>query len=1112
MAPPEPFVLPDRPAGLVDSPVAAWSEPVVIPTYSELPPDPNPMFLEKRVYQGSSGRVYPNPFTDRISDERLERAWQAVHLENRYVRLMVLPEIGGRIHVGMDRTNGYDFFYRQNVIKPALVGLLGPWISGGVEFNWPQHHRPSTYLPVDWSIEESADGSVTVWCSEHEPMNRMKGMHGVTLHPDSAVVEVRVRLFNRTPHAQTFLWWANVAASVHDRYQSFFPPDVTYVADHAKRAMSTFPVARGRYYGVDYGARSPQDADLSWYRNIPVPTSYMAMGTDADFFGGYDHAAEAGFVHWADHHIAPGKKQWTWGNHEFGYAWDRELTDGGGPYVELMAGVFTDNQPDFSFLAPYETRTFSQYWYPIRAIGPAHEANLEAAVSLAVAGGAARTGVSVTRPLPGARVVLEREGGAAVLERIVDLSPDAPFVASVGLSPRLAASDLRLTVVAADGREVIAYRPKRIEASEPPPSAKEPPLPGDVGPIEELFLIGRHLEQYRHATRAPEPYWREGLRRDPGDSRCNVALGAWHLRRGEFPEAERHLRAAIATLTRLNPNPSDGEAHYLLGVTLRFAGRLDDAEAAFAKATWNAAWQTAAETGRATILARRGETAGALSALERAIAADGRNTWARVLRAALLRHLGRLDEARAAVVMVLRDDPLDAWARNELDLHPGSTAEARAGDVQVHLDVAHDYATAALFHDAVGVLSQLLTPDRPNSPVHPLVHYTLAWLFDRMGDSASARRHVALGRLMPHERCFPARLEEIEVLETASRLDSTDARAPLYLGHLLYDRQRYDEAIQAWSRSRDLDPSVAVVHRNLGIAEYNVRRRPKRARAAYVRAMRADPGDARLLYEFDQLRKRLGESADDRIALLDASPEVVARRDDLSIERITLLNQLGRHAEALDALMRRRFHPWEGGEGLVSGQWTAANVGIARNALAEGRPADAIAWLEAAGRYPSNLGEGKHALAPENEIHFLLGVAHRAVAADREERTWLGRAATVQGDPTAPIGEPSFWRALALRELGDEPAAKAVLQELLASARRRARDEVRIDYFATSLPALLLFHDDLGKRHRIECRFLEGLALAGLGRPAEGRRAFRDVLAADPHHARALALVRDGVI
>ena len=403
--------------------VRAWAEPLVIPTYPAMPPDRNPMFLEKRVYQGSSGRVYPNQVTERVSDEPVDRTWQAVHLENEYVRLTILPELGGRVWTGQDRTNGYDFFYRQHVVKPALVGLLGPWISGGVEFNWPQHHRPSTFQPVDWTIEESPDGSRTVWLSEHEPMNRMKGMVGIRLRPGSAVVEARVRLVNRTPHAQTFLWWANVAVRVHDRYQSFFPPDVTFVADHARRAMSSFPIARGRYYGVDYGARPEADADLSWYRNIPVPTSYMAMGSTEDFFGGYDHAAEAGFVHIADHRIAPGKKQWTWGSAAFGQAWDRNLTDADGPYVELMAGVFTDNQPDFSFLAPYETRTFEQSWYPIRAIGPAVAANRELALNLRLDGGRARVGIAATRAIPSARIHLDGPHGQG-RRQAVDLDRD----------------------------------------------------------------------------------------------------------------------------------------------------------------------------------------------------------------------------------------------------------------------------------------------------------------------------------------------------------------------------------------------------------------------------------------------------------------------------------------------------------------------------------------------------------------------------------------------------------------------------------------------------------------------------------------------------------------
>ena len=217
------------------------------------------------------------------------------------------------------------------MIKPALVGLAGPWISGGVEFNWPQHHRPATFMPVETFIERHEDGSQTVWCSDHSPLDRLKGMHGICLRPGRAYLELKVRLYNRTPFVQTFLWWANVAVHVHEQYQSFFPPDVRYVADHARRAVSSFPLCGGIYYGVDYGARETNSIpaeerprqfappghyppnDLSWYANIPVPTSYMAIHSDQDFCGGYDYQREAGLVHVANHHIAPGKKQWTWG-------------------------------------------------------------------------------------------------------------------------------------------------------------------------------------------------------------------------------------------------------------------------------------------------------------------------------------------------------------------------------------------------------------------------------------------------------------------------------------------------------------------------------------------------------------------------------------------------------------------------------------------------------------------------------------------------------------------------------------------------------------------------------------------------------------------------------
>ena len=426
------FDLPPRPAHLADAEVAAWSAPIVLPTYRPTEPDRYPAYLDRRVYQGSSGRVFPLPFHDRISETPTEQSWTGLHLENAYVRLLVLPELGGRIQLAVDKRTGYPLFYANPVIKPALVGLAGPWLAGGVEFNWPQHHRPATYLPMAWEIDES-DG--TLWCSDHDPFARMKGMHGVRLRPDSTVIELRARLFNRDELTQTFLWWANVAAEVHDDYQSFFPADVTMVADHAKRAVTTFPAATTPYYGVDYTEQRTADHRtdspfvvpgdrLDWPRNIPVPTSYMCVGSRGDFFGGYDHRAGAGFVHWADRHYAVGKKQWTWGDDAFGRTWNRNLTDGDAVYIELMAGVFTDNQPDFSHLAPGETKTFSQHWYPVAGTGVIVASTLDLALGRRLGEGGTELVLDATRPLGPTRVSVTDTTGASLYDAELDLNPD----------------------------------------------------------------------------------------------------------------------------------------------------------------------------------------------------------------------------------------------------------------------------------------------------------------------------------------------------------------------------------------------------------------------------------------------------------------------------------------------------------------------------------------------------------------------------------------------------------------------------------------------------------------------------------------------------------------
>lgn len=176
--------------------VGVYEDQVIIPTYPVGEKEKNPLFLEKRVYQGSSGTVYPYPVIESVGAEKKDRAWTALYLENEYLKIMILPELGGRVQMAYDKTNDYHFVYHNRVIKPALVGLTGPWISGGIEFNWPQHHRPGTFEPTDYQIEEREDGGATVWIGELEEMSRTRCTTGFTLRPGKAVLEIEARLYN----------------------------------------------------------------------------------------------------------------------------------------------------------------------------------------------------------------------------------------------------------------------------------------------------------------------------------------------------------------------------------------------------------------------------------------------------------------------------------------------------------------------------------------------------------------------------------------------------------------------------------------------------------------------------------------------------------------------------------------------------------------------------------------------------------------------------------------------------------------------------------------------------------------------------------------------------
>ena len=1078
--------------------VKVYEEPVVIPTYRVGEPERNPMFYGARAYQGAKGTIYPYLLLDKLTDIREDKTYHAVYLENQYIKLCVLPEIGGRILSAEDKTNHYDFFYHQHVIKPALIGMLGAWISGGVEWNIPHHHRATTFMPVDHTLQENPDGSKTIWVGEIELRHRMKWVLGLTLYPGKSYIEATVKLFNRTPLVHSFLYFANVAVHANENYQVIFPPSTEYATYHGKTQFSRWPISTGIFNDVDY----TRGVAASWWKNHPSPTSWFCWNCEEDFFGGYDHGKQAGVIHVADHHIVPGKKLWEFANGSEGRMWDKILTETDGPYIELMAGAYSDNQPDYSWIQPYEVKTWKQYWYPMRQIGSVKNANLDAAVNLEVDSERnAKIGLNTTAEFADAKVEL-RAGKQVLLERKILISPDKPFSARVPLPPGVSEGDLKVSLFDAANRELISYRSRKPKG-EPMPEPVKPPLaPKEIKTVEELYLTGLRLEQFYNPALNPYPYYEEALRRDPGDVRVNTALGILYCRRGMFKEAEDKLNVALRRLTKDYTKPKDGEAFYYLGVALQSQGKYDAAYDAFYKATWSEAWQAAAYYALAQLASHKADYAKALEHADRALSANTLNTKALNLKAAMLRRIGRSAEAAQVAAAALSIDPLDFLAGNELYLArsaAGATAEAREalgavsakmrGAAQAYLETAIDYGNWGLWDEAIGVLARFDDASEDKSAMSPMVYYHLGYFHEQKGNGPESSRFYRLGGKMRADYCFPFRLESAAVLQRAIVQNPQDAHAYYYLGNLLYDRQP-EAAVRAWEKSRALDDTFATVHRNLALAYAQVEKNLPQAIASLEQALARDKSDPRLYLELDQLQEQAGTPPQKRLARLESNQEVVLQRDDAVQQEIILYVELGQYDKALDLLRRRHFHVWEGG-GDIHDVYINALLLRGQQHFKHQRYREALKDFEAALEYPENLevGRPEHSLR-DAEIYYHLGSAEEALGDAPKARALYAEA--VGRKVEAP--EIRYFQGLALGKLGEAAQAASVFAELVKSGKQELEATSDMDYFAK-----------FGERRSEAARtahahYLMGLGYLGQGNRPEAKAEFEKVIERNVNH------------
>ena len=1054
-----------------------------IPTYVPKKAHDLPMFFENKPYQGASGRIYPIPYSDGITDTKTNVDYDVYTIENEYIKTQVVPALGGKILRGFDKVGSHDFIYYNEVVKPALVGIAGPWISGGIEFNWPQHHRPTTYMPLEAVIEENADGGKTVWTGEVEPMNRMKGMAGITVDEGRSYIKAKVRVYNRTSLPQLFMWWANLAVPVNDDYRTVFPPDCEWVNDHDRRAVLEWPIAKGVYKTArpyNFG----EGTDLSHY-------SAVKGQSDMDFIAGYDVGIKKGIATVANHHISPGKKMWHWGIGDFGDMWCSNLTDENGPYIELMTGVYTDNQPDFTWIAPYETKEFEQYWYPIRDIGEPKNASIDAAVNMEDKGNELFFGFNVTGTFKNA-VIKVTDGENVLYTETLTLTPADSYLKTIDKNGA-DFNNITVTLSSAEGKELISYKPyKRGQKS--PIDVREPvKRPSEINTVEELYINGYHLEQYKQHNYRPEDYYLEGIKRDAGDIRCNTSMGRLCLKNGRFEECVAYCDVAIKRLTSRNQHPTDTEAFYLKGVALAYLGKDQEAYDTLWRAAWNYAHRSAALFELACLDCKMGDFKAALEKIDESLGLNKGHTKAQNLKAAILRHLG-CKSAKALAEENAQDDLLDLFAIVEYSHYADMSNKLAQFRLTAEnmIDVAIDYLREGLYEDALYTLD--LADDS-----YPMINYYKAYCMGKLGGCACDL--IKSANALDTGYCFPSRLEDILVLNYAIEKVGDGANAYYYIGCLYYDKFRYADAAKAWESCVACDPTHGKAWRNLSLYYFDKANDAKKARLALEKALEFKGDDPRLLLEYEQLLKNMNCSIEERLAVYEKYPELLSERDDCYLDKLTLICQTGDFKTAIDMAAAKRFHIYEGGEGKLTKQHAWMHTLYGKELAEAGKYDEAEQIYHNGVNMPKSYGEAKTFFNQEAHIFYYLAKLYGMMGKKDLERKAYEEAAIYK----AAVSELSLFRALALKELGKNEEAQAVLDEMLKVAENFIVNKDLRTYYGVGSPSPMPFEYDIEKNNLTDGHILKAFALLGCGKKAEAEESISVARKLNPHDFRIFA-------
>ncbi|MFO7853485.1 MAG: DUF5107 domain-containing protein [Bacteroidota bacterium] len=1111
--------------GFAQKKVNMIEEKVIIPTYPVGEPEDEPLFYFGRTYQGAQGHVYPYPFYDALKKERDDNIqYNMVYLENEYIKVGILPEIGGRVFSALDKTNNYDFIYKQDVIRPALIGMLGAWISGGIEWDFPHHHRARVFLPMDYILIENEDGSKTAWFGELELRDRTRSLIGITVFPGRSYFEATIKLINRTPYIHSLLCFANTGVHVNPESQVIFPPRTEYATYHHKNEMIRWPIGDGYFNGVNY-----EDVDLSWWKNHPKPTSFFAWNYEDDFFGHYDHKNQAGVINVVNHYITPGKKFFLWGPGPAGKPdsieyrpeiWNRILTDNSGPYLELMTGAFSDNQPDYSWSKPYETKVAKMYWYPVRDLGGFKYANLNGAINIEpVTKSKIKLGIYTTKKYEQSILTVQIHDKVHFMKTL-DIDPRNPWTKEIDLPSKTNPNEIQILLHDSNGEEILTYMCIEKANQLKPEALENFPFPNEIASVEELYFTGLRLQQFHNAQLDPQAYYDEALRRDPGNYQVNIIMGINCLKKGMNEEAEIHLRKAIERSGHMYTVPQNGEAFYYMGIALRrqekikgtyepFFKTYDDAYEAFHKASWDKDMRQAALIQLAELDCLTGDYVPALHHLENITSIDGSqpdlyNIQALLLKSAVYRHLCEHDNAIKMAESVLMTDPLNFRAMYELYLAYNQTEEKekakkihkqmyscmQANKTQTHIELAIDFGNAGFYSEAKDLLISYIDQYNASSP---LLFYYLGYVYEKNGEIEKSMTYYREGSKKLVDFCFPFRTEMIQVFENALSYNPEDAQAYYYLGNIYRYHEQIEKAIINWKASIRFDSRNELAYRNLGLTYARFKKDLSLGISNLEKAVALDVNDPRIITELDRLYALAQHPPEKRLEFMVSHLNEIKKWDNnAGIYRLIKLYILNDHFDkAIEILTTHHFRRWEGGSGIHE-EYVNAHVLRGIEQMRKKDYNEAIKDFRAALRYPLNLEDGKsYSGGPESMVYYYLGTAYEKM--DQAQQASENFKNSVQVEIPENDQMLRFFKGLSLKKLGREIEAQQVFSSLVKYGKNQLNGIQAVNVFAK-------FSEESEQSRNAEAHFNMGLGFLGEGDINIAKDHFQQVVELDVYH------------